>query len=114
MSKNSDLIEKQSSFTLHENKKMLPTIGPLVRDSRTETQDKPKKQPTAKNNCYFKTRSDRQKLYELSLTETHLIFTRPNSSKQTQINYKLRSFQCILRKSHVANEAAIDSSQGNS
>lgn len=42
--------------------------------------------------CYFKTRSDRLKQYYMSLSETHLVFSRPKSTKQSQFNYSLRSF----------------------
>jgi len=47
--------------------------------------------------CYFKTRSNSLKMYELVLNGTHLIFNRPKSSKQSTISYQLRSFQCIIR-----------------
>ena len=38
-------------------------------------------------------------MYEILLTDSHMIFSRPKSTKQSQISYKLDSFQCIMRHS---------------
>ena len=68
--------------------------------------------PDQQNACYFKTRSNSLKEYELVLTDSHLVFNRPHSTKQSKINYKLESFQCITRNTGAAPSSPLSLKRG--
>ena len=48
--------------------------------------------------CYFKTRSNALKQYQLNIVDGNVTFSRPGSSKQSEISYALNNFQCVVKQ----------------